>query len=220
MGGTDGGGRDRSRGGAGLVGCRRPPAGLPRPRAAARRSGRAEAGMIPRDYQRAAVDAARARTAVHGNTMLVLPTGAGKTATAGLLHRRRGGGRTRRALFGAAAHRRADRAEPHRHRCDHRPAGLGGQGRPGRLVGPGGVRQRPDPGPRQPPGAHGRGLAPGDRRVPPRRRRQLPGGDRPRPVASLRPQAAGPVGHARARRRPLPCAGRSATSPTRSRSAR
>ena len=32
--------------------------------------------MIPRDYQRAAVDAARARTAAHGNTMLVLPTGA------------------------------------------------------------------------------------------------------------------------------------------------
>ena len=53
-------------------------------RAATRRSGRAEAGMIPRDYQRAAVDAARARTAAHGNTMLVLPTGAGKTATAGL----------------------------------------------------------------------------------------------------------------------------------------
>lgn len=40
--------------------------------------------MIPRDYQRAAVDAARARTTMHGNTMLVLPTGAGKTATAGL----------------------------------------------------------------------------------------------------------------------------------------
>ncbi len=40
--------------------------------------------MIPRDYQRAAVDAARASTAAHGNTMLVLPTGAGKTVTAGL----------------------------------------------------------------------------------------------------------------------------------------
>ena len=39
--------------------------------------------MIPRDYQRAAVDAARDRTATHGNTMLVLPTGAGKTAIAG-----------------------------------------------------------------------------------------------------------------------------------------
>ena len=39
--------------------------------------------MIPRDYQRAAVDAARDRTAAHGNTMLVLPTGAGKTAIAG-----------------------------------------------------------------------------------------------------------------------------------------
>ena len=39
--------------------------------------------MIPRDYQRAAVDAARNRTAAHGNTMLVLPTGAGKTAIAG-----------------------------------------------------------------------------------------------------------------------------------------
>jgi len=38
--------------------------------------------MIPRDYQRAAVDAARDRTATHGNTMLVLPTGAGKTAIA------------------------------------------------------------------------------------------------------------------------------------------
>lgn len=39
--------------------------------------------MIPRGYQRAAVDAARDRSAVHGNTMLVLPTGAGKTAIAG-----------------------------------------------------------------------------------------------------------------------------------------
>ena len=39
--------------------------------------------MIPRDYQRAAVDAAREKTNTHGNTMLVLPTGAGKTAIAG-----------------------------------------------------------------------------------------------------------------------------------------
>lgn len=39
--------------------------------------------MIPRDYQRAAVDAARSRTAAHGNTILMLPTGAGKTAVAG-----------------------------------------------------------------------------------------------------------------------------------------
>jgi superfamily II DNA or RNA helicase len=39
--------------------------------------------MIPRDYQRAAVDAARAKTREHDNTMLVLPTGAGKTAIAG-----------------------------------------------------------------------------------------------------------------------------------------
>ena len=39
--------------------------------------------MIPRDYQRAAVDAAREKTTAHGNTMLVLPTGAGKTAIAG-----------------------------------------------------------------------------------------------------------------------------------------
>jgi len=39
--------------------------------------------MIPRDYQRAAVDAAHDRTAAHGNTMLVLPTGAGKTAIEG-----------------------------------------------------------------------------------------------------------------------------------------
>ncbi len=39
--------------------------------------------MIPRDYQRAAVDAAHAQTAAHGNTMLVLPTGAGKSAIAG-----------------------------------------------------------------------------------------------------------------------------------------
>ena len=61
---------------------RRPP--VPPAARQPRRSGRAEAGMIPRDYQRAAVDAARARTAMHGNTMLVLPTGAGKTATAGL----------------------------------------------------------------------------------------------------------------------------------------
>jgi len=39
--------------------------------------------MIPRDYQRAAVDAARDKTETHGNTMLVLPTGSGKTAIAG-----------------------------------------------------------------------------------------------------------------------------------------
>ncbi len=39
--------------------------------------------MIPRDYQRAAVDAAREKTGLHGNTMLVLPTGAGKTAIVG-----------------------------------------------------------------------------------------------------------------------------------------
>ncbi len=39
--------------------------------------------MIPRDYQRAAVDAARTKTAAHGNTILMLPTGAGKTAVAG-----------------------------------------------------------------------------------------------------------------------------------------
>lgn len=39
--------------------------------------------MIPRDYQRAAVDAARGRTTTHGNSMLVLPTGAGKTAIGG-----------------------------------------------------------------------------------------------------------------------------------------
>lgn len=44
---------------------------------------RGDAAMIPRDYQRAAVDAARDRIAVHGNTMLVLPTGAGKTTIAG-----------------------------------------------------------------------------------------------------------------------------------------
>lgn len=39
--------------------------------------------MIPRDYQRAAVDAARAKTAQHGNTLVALPVGAGKTAVAG-----------------------------------------------------------------------------------------------------------------------------------------
>jgi superfamily II DNA or RNA helicase len=39
--------------------------------------------MIPRDYQRAAVDAARAKTAAHGNTLVALPVGAGKTAVAG-----------------------------------------------------------------------------------------------------------------------------------------
>jgi superfamily II DNA or RNA helicase len=39
--------------------------------------------MIPRDYQRAAVDAARAKTAMHGNTLVALPVGAGKTAVAG-----------------------------------------------------------------------------------------------------------------------------------------
>ena len=43
--------------------------------------------MIPRDYQRAAVDAARDRTAAHGNTMLVLPTGAGKTTLVNLVMR-------------------------------------------------------------------------------------------------------------------------------------
>lgn len=39
--------------------------------------------MIPRDYQNAAVAAARDRLAAQGNTLLVLPTGAGKTAVAG-----------------------------------------------------------------------------------------------------------------------------------------
>ena len=39
--------------------------------------------MIPRDYQQEAVNAARSRTAAHGNTILMLPTGAGKTAVAG-----------------------------------------------------------------------------------------------------------------------------------------
>jgi superfamily II DNA or RNA helicase len=39
--------------------------------------------VIPRDYQRAAVEAARAKTAEHGNTIIVLPTGSGKTAIAG-----------------------------------------------------------------------------------------------------------------------------------------
>lgn len=39
--------------------------------------------MIPRDYQRAAVAAARSKTAAHGNTLVALPVGAGKTAVAG-----------------------------------------------------------------------------------------------------------------------------------------
>ena len=39
--------------------------------------------MIPRPYQRAAVAAARAKTAEHGNTLVALPVGAGKTAVAG-----------------------------------------------------------------------------------------------------------------------------------------
>jgi len=39
--------------------------------------------MIPRDYQRAAVAAARAKTTAHGNTLIALPVGAGKTAVAG-----------------------------------------------------------------------------------------------------------------------------------------
>lgn len=39
--------------------------------------------MIPRDYQMEAVAAARAKTAVHGNTLVALPVGAGKTAVAG-----------------------------------------------------------------------------------------------------------------------------------------
>jgi superfamily II DNA or RNA helicase len=39
--------------------------------------------MIPRDYQRAAVAAARSRIASHGNTLVALPVGAGKTAVAG-----------------------------------------------------------------------------------------------------------------------------------------
>ncbi|MCB1339432.1 MAG: DEAD/DEAH box helicase family protein, partial [Maritimibacter sp.] len=57
-----------------------PPPPTPR-----RPSGPADGGwrMIPRDYQKAAVAAARDRLATHGNTLLVLPTGAGKTAIAG-----------------------------------------------------------------------------------------------------------------------------------------
>ncbi|MBK8199258.1 MAG: DEAD/DEAH box helicase family protein [Acidobacteria bacterium] len=50
--------------------------------------------MIPRDYQQEAVKAARSRTAAHGNTILMLPTGAGKTAVAGFYigeRRRRSG---------------------------------------------------------------------------------------------------------------------------------
>lgn len=39
--------------------------------------------MIPRDYQRAAVAAARAKTATEGNTLVALPVGAGKTVVAG-----------------------------------------------------------------------------------------------------------------------------------------
>ena len=39
--------------------------------------------MIPRDYQRAAVAAARVKTTAHGNTLVALPVGAGKTAVAG-----------------------------------------------------------------------------------------------------------------------------------------
>jgi DNA repair protein RadD len=39
--------------------------------------------MIPRDYQRAAVAAAREKTAAHGDTLLMLPVAAGKTAIAG-----------------------------------------------------------------------------------------------------------------------------------------
>ena len=39
--------------------------------------------MIPRDYQTAAVAAARAKTAAHGETLIALPVGAGKTAVAG-----------------------------------------------------------------------------------------------------------------------------------------
>jgi superfamily II DNA or RNA helicase len=39
--------------------------------------------MIPRDYQRAAVAAAREKTGAHGDTLLMLPVGAGKTAIAG-----------------------------------------------------------------------------------------------------------------------------------------
>lgn len=39
--------------------------------------------MIPRDYQQEAVSAARKHIDAHGNTLLVLPTGSGKTAIAG-----------------------------------------------------------------------------------------------------------------------------------------
>ena len=39
--------------------------------------------MIPRDYQRAAVAAAREKTKTHGDTLLMLPVAAGKTAIAG-----------------------------------------------------------------------------------------------------------------------------------------
>jgi superfamily II DNA or RNA helicase len=40
--------------------------------------------MIPRDYQRAAVAAAREKTTAHGDTLLMLPVAAGKTCIAGL----------------------------------------------------------------------------------------------------------------------------------------
>ena len=39
--------------------------------------------MIARDYQRAAVAAARDKTASDGNTLLMLPVGSGKTCIAG-----------------------------------------------------------------------------------------------------------------------------------------
>ena len=142
--------------------------------------------MIPRDYQRAAVDAARDQTAAHGNTMLVLPTGAGKTAIAGFYIGEEVEDTARRPRPGAAAHRRADRAEPRRHRQGDRPATSVVKAEQddwdGRVVF-GSVQTLARANRRARMAAR---LAPRDRRMPPRRGRELPVDHRAGPRRSIR----------------------------------
>ena len=100
--------------------------------------------MIPRDYQRAAVDAARDQTAAHGNTMLVLPTGAGKTAIAGFYIGEEVED-TRDARVLVLQH--TDELIEQNRGAIAKVTGLwhlGGEGRAGRLGRPHRLRQRPD----------------------------------------------------------------------------
>ena len=161
--------------------------------------------MIPRDYQRAAVAAARAKTAAHGETLVAPAGGGGKTAVAGFYI-----GEEAAALPGSRflvlqhTDELIEQNQRH-HRPDHRPAHLGGQGRAGRLVRPGGLRQRADPGRVPSGGPYGRGLAP----------RSSTSATAPPPTATRRSSRTraranpglkllGLSGHARARRRPEP----------------